>query len=141
MFVNLNLGFDLPANGQTTSAIDCVAKSDLQIIMMSNHMHEHGTNASTEVVHADGTVESLHVDDSWTFDMQFNPTYSHWAVDSPFVLRTGDTIRTSCTWDNTTPNEMKFPREMCLGVGFALSTSADATVPICLNGLWVPQGL
>lgn len=142
MFININLGFDLPPAQHTTSSIDCVAQSDVQLIMMSNHMHEFGTSASTEVLPAGGGAsEGLRDDPTWSKDMQFNPTFSRWPVDSPFVLHTGDTIRTTCNWNNTTSNDMKFPREMCVGVGFALTTGGSATAPICLNGSWNQQGL
>ena len=40
-----------------------------------------------------------------------------------------ETIRTSCTWDNTTSSDIKFPREMCFGVGFALATGTNPTAP------------
>ena len=71
--------------------------------------------------------------------MQFNPTFSRWTVDAPFVIHTGDTIRTTCNWDNSTAGALKFPREMCLGVGFALATGANPTAPICAGGTWIAR--
>jgi len=138
LFTNLNLGFNLSPDSPTTSTVDCVAKSDVQFIMMTNHMHEFGTSATTEVKRA-GTdsFEMAHDDATWTYDMQFNPDYTRWTIDSPFVIHTGDTIRTTCNWNNTTSNTLTFPREMCLGVGFALATGDKPTVPICVNGNWV----
>ena len=142
MFINLNLGFDLPASTNTTSSIDCVAQSEVQIIMMSNHMHEFGTSASTEVHRAGGgAVDGLRADPTWSSDMSFNPTFARWPVDAPFLLHTGDTVRTTCNWNNTTAKAIQFPREMCVGVGFALTTGENPTAPICTNGTWVPQGL
>jgi hypothetical protein len=137
MFININMGFQLPPNGPTTSTIDCVAQSDVQFIMMTNHMHEYGTSVTTEVRLAGATTfDIVHEDPVWTYDMQFNPNYSRFAVDTPFVLHTGDTLRTTCNWDNTTTNALQFPREMCLGVGFALTTGSNPTVPVCANGHW-----
>jgi hypothetical protein len=142
LLINFNGGFDLPPSTPTTSTIDCVAKSDVQIIGFSNHMHEFGTTALTQVLRADtGAVEELHNDPAWTYDMQFNPTFSKWTVDAPFVLHAGDTFRTTCSWDNTTANSMKFPREMCVGVGFALATGDKPTVPMCIDGTWIENGL
>jgi hypothetical protein len=103
MFLNLNAGFNLAPATRTDSSIDCIAKSDVQILMMANHMHEYGTRVTTEVVRADtGAVEVMKHDPEWTYEMQFNVEYSTWPLEQPFVLRTGDTIRTSCQWSNPT---------------------------------------
>jgi hypothetical protein len=53
--------------------------------------------------------------------MQFNAVFSTWSAEAPFVLHAGDTIRTRCDWQNSTTGTMTFPREMCIGVGFALT--------------------
>ena len=67
MFINLNMGFALPPAKPTTSTIDCVAQSDVEIIMMTNHMHEFGTSASTTVLRgAGGSTDTLHDDPTWT---------------------------------------------------------------------------
>jgi hypothetical protein len=138
LFVNINGGFKLPPSMQTDSSIDCVAKSDVNIIMMANHMHEYGTHATTSVVHADtGAVEVLRDDPVWTSDMVNNPTYATWDATNPFVLHTGDTIRTSCSWNNSTADVINFPREMCISAGFALTMGANPTAPACFNGTWI----
>ena len=142
MFVNLNVGFALEPAARATSTIDCVAQSDLSFIMFANHMHEYGTSASTQIMRADGgEPEVLRKDETWAFDQQFNPVYDHFPLEAPVVLHAGDTIRTTCNWENSTSSEMKFPREMCLGVGFALTTGNDTTVPMCAQGNWIPKGL
>jgi hypothetical protein len=142
MFVNLNAGFSLSPDAQTSSTIDCVAQGDLNIIMMSNHMHEFGTSAKTELLPAGSTTpQVMHEDTTWTFDMQFNPAYSQWDVAAPLTIHAGDTIRTTCNWDNTTADTMTFPREMCLGVGFAIAPSGTASVPMCVQGSWIAQGI
>jgi hypothetical protein len=142
MFLNINTGFTLAPDAPTNSTSDCVAQSDVQIIMMANHMHEFGATASTEVLRAGtGAVEMLHQDPAWTYDMQFNAVYSRWPVETPFVLHMGDTIRTTCSWVNTTAKSMVFPREMCIGTGFALATGGAPTAPSCINGAWLPQGV
>jgi hypothetical protein len=141
LFLNLNAGFSLPPSAEADSQADCVAKSDVEIIMMSNHMHEYGTHATTDVVRADGTVEMLRYDPTWTTDMVNAPEFSSWKADAPFTLRAGDTIRTNCSWQNTTSETMTFPREMCISAGFALATGDDPKAPACFNGLWIAQGI
>jgi len=142
MFLNLNFNFDLQPHVPTSSSIQCVAGNDVQIIMMANHMHEFGTSVTTEIVHSDtGTTETMHDDPKWNYDMQFNLQFSRWEVATPFVIHTGDTIRTTCNWMNSTANDMKFPREMCVGVGFALVQGANTKAPACMNGTWMSQFL
>ena len=138
MFLNLNFAFNLPPASRVESSTDCVAKSDVQLLMMSNHMHEFGTKVKTEVVRADtGAVEVLKDHPEWTYEMQFNVDYTRWPVEAPFVIRAGDTIRTSCEWNNPTGETMGFPREMCIGVGFALASGDNPTAPACFGGNWV----
>lgn len=138
LFVNINGGFKLTPWMQTDSSIDCVAKSDVNIIMMANHMHEYGTHATTSVVHADtGALEVLRDDPEWTADMVNNPTYTRWDATNPYVLHSGDTIRTSCSWNNQTADVINFPREMCISAGFALAMGANPSAPACFNGSWI----
>jgi hypothetical protein len=138
LFINLNVGFELAPSAPTTSTIDCVAGSDVQILMMSNHMHDYGTSATTSLIPAGSTdVQILHEDKTWTFDMQFNPNYTKWPVDAPLVIHSGDTLRTTCNWDNSTDSPVKFPREMCLGVGFALTSGDKPSAPVCVMGNWL----
>jgi hypothetical protein len=141
LFTNVNMGFEVPPSAPGTSTIDCVAKSDLHIFMMSNHMHDYGTSATTEVVRADGTVEELHKDAKWTTDMQFNAVYSNWPIDAPFLLKAGDTVRTTCNWNNPTATSLQFPREMCVGVGFTLTTGDNPSAPMCISGQWIEGGI
>jgi hypothetical protein len=140
MFVNVDLGFNLAPEVRTDKTIDCVAQSDMKVIMMANHMHEFGVAASTEVERAGSTTfESLHDDPTWTYDMQFNLVYTRWSVDVPYVLHAGDTVRTNCSWNNTTSATMTFPREMCVSTGFVLVSADNPRAPGCVDGTWMPE--
>jgi hypothetical protein len=142
LFLNLNIGFSLPPATQTDSAADCVAKSDVKVIMMSNHMHEWGTQATTEVTRGDtGNVEVMRHDPTWDHDMVNNPTFATWSAEDPFLIHPGDTIRTSCTWNNDTSDTLGFPREMCISAGFALAPGDSPKAPVCFDGNWVETGI
>jgi hypothetical protein len=141
LFVNLNTGFSVPPQAQASSTVDCVAQSDLNIILQANHMHSWGYAAQTQVIRASGTVEMLRQDTTWTAEMANNPTYARWDANNPFVLQKGDTLRTTCTWRNTTASPLTFPTEMCIGSGFALATNSNPKAPSCVNGTWVPTGI
>jgi hypothetical protein len=141
MFTNVGLNINLPPSQQTTTVLDCPVQETLSFLMVSNHMHDYGIKAFTQVIHPDGTTQDLHTDNSWSNDQQFNPVYSHFPLATPVVVHSGDTIRTSCTWDNTSSVAVAFPREMCTSAGFILSTRADGSVPMCMNGAWLAQSL
>jgi hypothetical protein len=142
LFLNLNIGFKLPPNAETDSVADCVAKSDVNVIMMSNHMHEWGSHATTQVTRGDtGVVDVLRDDPTWNGDMVNNPTFATWTAEEPYVLHAGDTIRTSCSWRNTTADELSFPREMCISAGFALASGDAPKAPACFAGNWIDQGI
>lgn len=135
MFVNINLGFDIPPMAPAEAIAECVMPSDFEFILFTNHMHDFGRHAMTEVIRAGGGVtELVHEDPVWSYEMQFNADYSEWSVDQPLLLRAGDTLKTYCSWENTSPENVAFPREMCLGLGFFLSDGASA--PVCMNGSW-----
>jgi hypothetical protein len=139
LFTGINAGFDIEAHTEGDSSVDCVVQSDLQVLMMSNHMHEYGVNATTDVVRADsGDVEVLRNDDNWTPEMQFNPNFTKWTIDEPFMVHAGDTLRTHCSWKNTSDASLTFPREMCISAGFVLTTGDQPTAPgACANGKWM----
>lgn len=141
LFTGINGRFQVDAHGHADSTSECVVQSEVKVVMMANHMHEFGVHARTDVVRADsGKVEMLRDDPMWSYEMQFNPEYTHWTVDEPFVIHPGDTLRTSCSWDNTTADSLMFPREMCISAGFVLVTGDHPSAPgICNNGSWVTR--
>jgi hypothetical protein len=95
-------------------------------------MHDLGIKIDTEIIHADGTAEDLQRDKTWAYEWQFNPPRRRWTVDAPYVLKAGDTLHTTCTWNNTTSDMITFPREMCVAAGFI---RADKDV-VCVDGTW-----
>jgi hypothetical protein len=140
MFVNVNFDVSLAPNAPTSSSVQCVAQSDMRLLMANNHMHDYGSSTTTEVVRADtGASDMLHADPTWTSDMQFNPVFSTWTIDDPFVVHSGDTIKTTCNWTNRSTETVTFPREMCVGVGFVLANGENPHAPGCLGGNWLPQ--
>jgi hypothetical protein len=121
MFVNITFNFQVGARDRATAVAERTIGEDMEFIMFTNHMHDYGTRAMTELVRAaDGSVMQVHEDPSWTYEMQFNADYSRWDLAQPLRMNKGDVIRTHCEWENTTDAPLAFPREMCVGVGFYL---------------------
>ncbi|HEY6561606.1 MAG TPA: hypothetical protein VI072_30255 [Polyangiaceae bacterium] len=138
MFVNIEMGFRVPAGSPLSVTAECTFPRDMDFLMFSNHMHDYGTHASTELVRAaTGSAELVREDPRWTYEMQFNSDYTLWELEDPLRIRQGDKMRTQCNWNNPTSGELKFPREMCVGIGFFLSDGT--TSPVCVNGTWLER--
>ena len=78
------------------------------------HMHELGRKFKTDIMRGSNTgpVENLVDITAWNFQSQ--QFYAH---DPPVILNPGDAVRTTCTYDNPTPNNVQFGEntedEMC----------------------------
>jgi hypothetical protein len=137
LFSNGDLSFKVAPGAAADATATCTLPRDMQFILFTNHMHDQGSHAKTELLHADGSVELVHEDPSWSYEMQFNATFSAWPLTAPLAIARGETLRTQCHWQNTTVAELAFPREMCFGVGFFLSDGSSA--PVCLDGSWLER--
>jgi hypothetical protein len=137
-FVNVDLGFTLPANTMTQADTECTFQRDLQFFSFANHMHDYGRDALTELTRVSGAVETVRVDPTWSYEMQFNAQFTKWDLASPYVIAKGDKLHTHCEWFNRSASDVTFPREMCIGVGFYLSDGLPA--PTCINGAWQEGG-
>jgi hypothetical protein len=133
-FTNVGTTFAIPPH-QPDYAYDvsCPLQADMQFFLTANHMHGYGTSAYTEIVHANGTKTTMTENSSWTSDMEFNPTFTIYPTGAMLSVIKGDTMHTHCEWTNTTAKAMSFPDEMCVGMGFNLSSGADVN---CMNGQW-----
>ena len=81
------------------------------------HMHTRGQSARLWVDHKDGSETCVLAIDDWDFDWQ--RTYD---LEVPLTLEVGDTLNISCTWNNTTDEDISWGEgtgdEMCLGTMF-----------------------
>jgi hypothetical protein len=113
-----------PANAQATASGTCTPqnpkKGDIHIIATVPHMHVSGTHMKTVINHAGGDPEVL-LDKPFVFLDQ--RTYV-----TPTLVHPGDTLTTTCTYQNTTSSTVLFgpstTQEMCYN--FVLAYPADA---------------
>ena len=110
--------FDIPNNGvDYTSSGDCVLKSDSTLINIWPHMHQVGKHMKVE---HEGTV--IH-DEPFSFNEQKN------YPKEPIALRSGDRLRVTCTWNNTTTAEIGFgdksTDEMCFAGFYRYPATGD----------------
>lgn len=119
-FTSTTLNFELAPQAKTAVDVTCKLKQDIPLLMFANHQHHLGTRVYTEQIHPDGTRVDVKRDEQWNYEWAFNPNFSHRPIDSPFMLKAGNTLHTRCEWMNTGTTAVKFPDEMCVFVGFFL---------------------
>jgi hypothetical protein len=137
LFASTSPNVNVAASGTTTMDVSCHVQSDLRFLMTSNHMHEWGVAVFTERLDpTSGIASDVKRDAYWNTEWEFNPNFTHYSVDNPFVIPTGTTLHTQCTWSNSTGASLTFPKEMCVFVGFILGDS-DIT---CVDDQWLAAG-
>jgi hypothetical protein len=94
MFASGPLNYNIPPFSEKSVENTCVFDQHVTLVSSTPHMHQAGRDFLTEVIRADGTVETLVKLDEWDFFHQ--PMY-----DTPVELHPGDALRTVCTLENT----------------------------------------
>lgn len=102
----------------TLSALELQPGAPLVIHNANHHMRDLGTSRTSTVRHADGT-QSCPLDiPEWDFNWQ-----GAYQLAEPVVLRPGDSVEVSCTWDNSAANqpvvdgEVREPEDVSWGEG------------------------
>jgi hypothetical protein len=139
LFANGNTTFKLGPKSKTQAVAECPIARDIDFIMFTNHLHEHGTSATTRLQRAEASaMEMVHDDPVWTYEMQFKAIYTQWTATEPLHLVPGDKLVTTCEWMNDGAESVGYPREMCFGIGYFL-TSGEGKTPTCVNGKWIER--
>jgi hypothetical protein len=133
LFANNGAGFSVPPGETASYEVECALKEDLNFVMVTNHMHEHGIAAVSELLRVGGERVPLVRDDAWRPEQKFKPHYEKFSVAAPMAAKAGDRYHTRCTWRNPTDAPLAFPKEMCAGVGFYFPGRGMIA---CSNGDW-----
>lgn len=113
-FVTLDEAFEIPPNGPLESVTECVLDRDFQVALALPHMHELGSSFKLEVLDEAGSVLDTPIDTEWVNFYVSHPPITRYTMEEPYMLKAGQRIRQTCTWQNTTTDPVIFPREMCL---------------------------
>jgi len=118
--------FTLNARATATATLDCHPPAAMTVPWMFAHMHEWGTHATINVIHADGSTLPVY-DSDW--DVSFRDHFPLVNFATPLSLTPTDRVVTTCTWDNTTDAPIIFPKEMC--ATFMPIYPSDGTFWVC----------
>ncbi|MFZ5470931.1 MAG: hypothetical protein ACOZIN_16005 [Myxococcota bacterium] len=133
IYVNNHAGFVVPPQS-TGSAVtfDCVVPADMKLLVLGGHMHEYGAKYKIELGPDVNSLQPLYEVDAWRAEFRDSPPTNLY-LQNPMSLSQGTVIRTTCTWDNPTDKELRFPEEMCATFGFVAGWKDPV---VCSLGTW-----
>jgi len=124
--------FTIPAGKTVTASTTCTMKQDVQLFTITGHQHEFGSHVNI-LLDDGGNATSLWNND-WLPQYQSTPPETIYSVAQPLVLKAGQKMTVTCSWNNPGAVDLAFPREMCVGSGFyfpAVKGEID-----CVDGNW-----
>ncbi|HSO41202.1 MAG TPA: hypothetical protein VLT33_52105 [Labilithrix sp.] len=121
----------LPPRGPAKATTECKIQQDMNLFALGGHAHEWGTHVRLSIDRA-GKNEMLY-DHDWEPHFQADPPLNYFETKAPLQLHAGDVLHVDCEYQNTTDAEIRFPREMCVGMGFYFPGTADIQ---CGDGHW-----
>lgn len=131
LFAAYTANVTLPPRGPARAKTECRIKEDIRLFALGGHAHEWGTHVRLSVDRA-GKRENLY-DHRWEAHYQADPPLHYFDTHAPLKLNAGDVLHVECEYQNTTDAEIRFPREMCVGMGFYFPGTADIQ---CGDGHW-----
>jgi hypothetical protein len=118
MWVMPDLGFTVPPAASGKSVTTCTVDKDVQTVTLLGHMHEFGKHYSLERIDGQGNSLEMVYQQDWQALYASHPPLVTGTLAAPVVLQGGTILRQTCEWDNTSPNPLTFPREMCVAVAY-----------------------
>lgn len=132
LFNIVNTNFTIPAGKTTTSSTTCTIKQDLQIFSITGHEHEFGSHVTIQQI--DGAQTSMLWNHDWQPEYQSAPPFQIYSVATPLLLKAGQQVQVTCTWNNPGATDLAFPREMCVSTSFYFpATNGEID---CVDGNW-----
>jgi hypothetical protein len=127
------MGFEVAPRTREAVSGYCELSQDTKIIASFPHMHEKGVQFEQSVTRNwlgqspddDSTWEDIITLDGWDFESQY-------IYDTPITLSRGDLIKTTCVYENTTDEVLRFGQktkdEMCFNFAYI---SPPISVDLC----------
>ncbi len=133
LFTVVDTSFDIPAGQTGSSSSSCTLKEDKNFFFIGGHEHQWGTHLKAEQIAPNGSATTFYEKD-WQTEFEFNPPVNTYPASAPLVMKQGDAIKVTCTWDNTTNvKDLTFPTDMCVTFGFYFPGHGEID---CVDGQW-----
>ncbi|MDB4936519.1 MAG: hypothetical protein JWP87_3491 [Labilithrix sp.] len=123
LFAAYTANVTLPPRGPAHAKTSCTIKQDMSLFALGGHAHEWGTHVRL-TIDRDGKNEVLY-DHEWEPHYQADPPLAYFDTKAPLRFKAGDVLHVECDYQNVSDAEVRFPREMCVGMGFYFPGTAD----------------
>lgn len=118
LWVLNDAAFKMDAHAPGSSVSTCTLAKDLDVVILFGHEHELGKHFMFERMDDnDNPVETLYETD-WAAEYASHPPRKLFTMDKPLHFPAGMKVRQTCNWENTTPDPVTFPREMCVTLAY-----------------------
>jgi hypothetical protein len=124
-------GIAVPPNGTQQLVSDCVVPQDMQVLEIGGHLHEWGSSYQILIGPDVDHLTSIYNIDQWNPAFRDAPPIV-FSYDSPMMFTKGTVVRSICNWNNTTSQELTYPKEMCATFGYAVPLETAWT---CYTGV------
>jgi hypothetical protein len=114
--------------------INCTMKNDVSFWLLLPHMHQWGEHITIDHTSSSNPGKRL-FDLAWDPDYAFHPPLYSIDVSAPYVMKTGDSVKVHCDWNNTSGMNLTFGIEMCVAFGEAIDSQGIGNVD-CDKGQW-----
>jgi hypothetical protein len=131
LFNILTTNIVVPAGDSATATTTCKIKHDVTLFTLTGHAHQWGKRIEIQV--QDDTTTNMLWAHDWVAEFQSNPPMNVYSVEQPLRLAAGQTVQLTCTWQNTTAKDIRFPTEMCVATGFYFPGAGEID---CEDGEW-----
>ena len=122
--------------GVTTQTMHCDIENELKMWYLAPHMHRWGKSTTVDVTV--GGVKTRAFDlPEWNEAWTFHPPEIRKDPADPMILKPGDSIDVSCTWNNTEGRVLGFGFEMCVAFGQYVDDKGTGNIA-CNHGDWIP---
>lgn len=109
--VHTDTDIAIPPGQETTMTVDCTFDEDTYVYFLTGHLHEWGSAFKLEWTSEAGT-ETIYEVPTWDPLYRDLPPVNEYEV-GEFLVKAGDSFRTTCGWYNDEDYELGFPQEMC----------------------------
>jgi hypothetical protein len=127
----VGLGFQIPARQTSQHSVTCMLDREVKLLSLLGHQHSWGKHVKAERV---GSETEVLFDHDFHESMISEPFTRYFPVTEPYRITSGQGLRMTCDWDNTTDSPLTFPREMCVMFGWQIGADADSR---CVEGTWI----
>ncbi len=127
-------GIKLPAGQALTRTTKCKIPGDIKLLTVMGHMHQWGKSVTLDLERAatPGKIDNLYKVDPWQAQYRDKPPLTNYGLANALQLAPGDTYSITCSWNNSTAADIKFPHEMCASVAYYFPARPEGLI-VCDN--------